>query len=91
MASLAELQQLRAALVAARANGLRSVRDSTGEEAVYKTDREMAAALAALDSEIATMSRGPRPSVIRFVSPSRASRFAAASRSIRSFQSGVTK
>lgn len=62
---LADLQALRAALVAARANGLREVRDSTGESVTYKSDREMATALAAIDSEIAAIQRGPRASVIR--------------------------
>ena len=32
----------------------------------YKSDVEMARALAALDSEIAAMTSGPRPSTIRF-------------------------
>lgn len=66
MPTLSELQSLRAALVVARANGVREVRDQSGDAVVYKTDREMAAALAAIDSEIAGLVRGvPRPSVIR--------------------------
>jgi hypothetical protein len=67
MATLAELQSLRAALVAARANGLREVRDSDGSAVAYKSDSEMAAAIRALDSEIADLTRGaPRPAVVRF-------------------------
>lgn len=50
--SLSELETLRAALVRARLNGARSVRDQNGEELVYKSDREMAAALASIESEI---------------------------------------
>ncbi len=37
-----------------------------GEEIEYKSDGEMARALAVLDSEIAAMTSGPRPSTIRF-------------------------
>lgn len=66
MVTLADLLTARADLLAARVNGLREVRDSTGESISYKSDREMAAALAALDSEIAAMQRGPRSAVIRF-------------------------
>jgi hypothetical protein len=66
-ATLPELQAMRAALVAARAAGTREVRDgSSGDAIVYKSDSEMAAALAALDSEIAALTRGPQPSVVRF-------------------------
>jgi hypothetical protein len=65
MATLAELQQLRAALVVARANGIREVRDSSGESIAYKSDREMASALAALDAEIRSMGAS-RPAFIRF-------------------------
>ena len=50
----------------ARAQGVRKLRDQNGEEIEYKSDGEMARALAALDSEIAAMTSGPRPSTIRF-------------------------
>lgn len=66
MATLADLQTMRADLISARSRGVRQVTDSNGESVSYKSDSEMAAALAALDSEIARMQRGPRPSVIRF-------------------------
>lgn len=66
MASLADLQKWRDALFEARANGIRSLRDQNGEELTYSSDREMAAALAALDREIANLSGGRRPSIIRF-------------------------
>lgn len=65
MATLAELQSMRAALVAARSNGLREVRDATGESVTYKSDAEMRAALSALDTEIAALTRGTRPAVMR--------------------------
>lgn len=57
---------MRAALVAARSRGVREVRDSSGEAIAYKSDREMRDALAALDSEIAAITSGKRPGVIRF-------------------------
>jgi hypothetical protein len=66
MPSLPDLQQMREKLFAARANGLRSFRDQNGEEVTYSSDREMAAALAAIDREILTISGGRRPSTIRF-------------------------
>ena len=66
MATLAELQAFRAALVAARSNGIRSVRDSSGETIEYKSDGEMKSAIAFIDSEIAAATGGPRASTIRF-------------------------
>jgi hypothetical protein len=65
--TLEQLIATRAALAAARASGLREVRDgASGESVSYKSDSEMAAALRALDSEIAALQRGPRPNVVRF-------------------------
>lgn len=52
MATLAELTTMRAALFAARMNGAREFRDQNGETVVFKSDAEMARALAALDAEI---------------------------------------
>lgn len=66
MASLADLQRWRDALFEARANGVRSLRDQNGEELTYSSDREMAAALAALDREIASLSGSRPPSTIIF-------------------------
>jgi hypothetical protein len=66
MAILAELQAYRAALEAARYNGVREVRDSNGEAVVYRSDAEMARALAFLDSEIHAATTGTRPAVVRF-------------------------
>ena len=63
MATLAQLQEWRDRLIESRYNGLRSVRDSNGESVEYKTDSELARALAALESEIAGAAR-PRQSII---------------------------
>lgn len=56
--TLSELQSLRDALIRARLGGLREVRDSNGESVTYKSDREMAAALANVESQIAQMQSG---------------------------------
>ena len=66
MATLAELQAHRSALLSARASGVRRVRDSSSEEIEYRTDSEMRAAIAFIDSEIAAATTGIRPSVVRF-------------------------
>jgi hypothetical protein len=63
--TLSELQSARDALLRARAGGIRRVRDQNGEEIEYKTDREMSAALANLDSEIPALSGKP-PSSFHF-------------------------
>lgn len=66
MASLADLQKWRDALFASRMNGIRSVRDQNGDEVTYSSDREMAAALAAVEREIQAMTGGRPPSTIIF-------------------------
>ncbi|MGI3168971.1 phage head-tail joining protein [Pseudooceanicola sp. C21-150M6] len=63
--TLSELQAARDALMRARSAGVRRVRDSSGEEVEYRSDSEMKAALAALDSEIAAATRR-LPNMIRF-------------------------
>lgn len=66
MSSLAELEQMRAALVVARSNGIREVRDENGESITYKSDSEMRAALASITAEIRAVVRGRnRPAVFR--------------------------
>ncbi len=60
-----DLKKQWAALAAARFNGLREVRDADGSAITYKSDSEMARALAALDAQIAALSAGPAPSMIR--------------------------
>ena len=63
--TLVELTAARDTLLRARAAGVRRVRDQNGEEVEYRSDAEMARALAALDSEISAASTA-RPSTIYF-------------------------
>jgi hypothetical protein len=63
VATLAQLQDWRDRLKDARYSGVRSVRDSNGEEVQYRSDSELARALAAVEAEIAGASR-PRQSII---------------------------
>lgn len=63
--TLATLQSARDALLKARASGIRRVRDQNGEETEYRSDSEMARALAALDSEIAALNGKP-PTIFHF-------------------------
>ncbi|EPX78403.1 phage head-tail joining protein [Salipiger mucosus] len=65
MATVAELTKMRADLHAARMTGAREYQDQNGETVVYKSDSEMARALAALDAEIAAAQSKP-PSTILF-------------------------
>jgi hypothetical protein len=65
MASIAELTKMRADLFAARMNGTRSFQDQNGERVEFKSDNEMAKAMAALDAEIAKASGAP-PCVLHF-------------------------
>jgi len=57
MATVTELQAFRDRLLEARYSGVREVRDASGEAVQYKSDSEMARALAAIDSEIAGLQR----------------------------------
>ena len=66
MASVTELTNMRAGLFAARMGGARAVQDSNGERVEYKSDAEMAMALAALDAEIAKASGAAAPRVLHF-------------------------
>ncbi|MCK9550890.1 hypothetical protein [Aquamicrobium sp.] len=54
MATLPQLLSMREKLLEARYSGLRSVRDANGEEVTYRSNAELAAALAAINREIAT-------------------------------------
>lgn len=63
--TLAELTTAHDSLLRARAGGMRRVRDQNGEEIEYRSDAEMARALAALDSEIAKLNGKP-PSAFYF-------------------------
>ncbi len=62
-ASLADLIKWRDALFQARLQGVRRFRDQNGEEVEYRSDSELARALAAVESEIAGASR-PRQSIL---------------------------
>lgn len=64
MTELSELLAMRDALRQARYSGNRRVRTSNSE-IEFKTDSEMAAALADLESRIAAISDPPRPSILR--------------------------
>ncbi len=60
-----ELEAMRDELMRARASGTRSVRFSDGRAVEYKTDGEMAAAIAAIDRQIA-QARSPRAGGLAF-------------------------
>ena len=62
----ADMVAARSALQASRAAGVLTFRDQNGEMVTYKSDREMAAALAALDRDIATLDGVARPHTIHF-------------------------
>lgn len=65
MATLADLQAWKAALEAARYSGNRRVKVGA-TEIEYKSDAEMASALAELDRQIAAAAT-PRPSILRVI------------------------
>lgn len=62
----ATIQQWRDKLFEARLKGIRSLRDQNGEEITFTSDREMQAAIAAADREIALLSGGRNPSTVYF-------------------------
>lgn len=64
MLTLEQLQQFRDKLVSARMSGVLSVTDSNGERVEYKTDFQMAAAVAACDRELAALSGRPARTII---------------------------
>lgn len=64
MAILAELTAWRDALFKARLGGVREFRDQNGETVSYKSDSEMARALAAADAAIAAAQSGKPASII---------------------------
>ena len=64
--SLADLQAARDALVTARSQGVLEFRDQNGEAVRYKTDAQMAAALAALDRQIAELAGRVTPHTLTF-------------------------
>lgn len=62
--TLGELTTARDTLFKARAGGVLTYRDQNGELVTYKSDSEMARALAALDAEIAAASRRPASTIL---------------------------
>jgi hypothetical protein len=62
---LSELLELRNRLIRARANDVREISDQNGESITYKSDREMAAALAYIESLISARRSGGS-NVIKF-------------------------
>lgn len=63
MATLPELQAWREKLMDARYSGVRAVQDSNGERIEFRSESELARAIAAVDAEIAGVS-APRPAII---------------------------
>jgi len=64
--TVAKLTQARDSLVEARMGGARSFQDQNGERVEFKSDSEMARALAALDREIAALSGRATPTTLHF-------------------------
>lgn len=64
--SLPELQSLRDALIRARFAGVREVEDANGERIQYRSDSEMARALANCEALISQFQSGQTPNVIKF-------------------------
>jgi len=64
MASLADLIRWRDSLFEARLQGVREFRDQNGETVVYRSDAEMARALAAADAAIATAKAKPGNTIL---------------------------
>jgi len=62
----ADMVAAQSALMASRAAGVLTYRDSNGELVTYKSDRDMAAALVAIDQEIARLDGTVRPHTIHF-------------------------
>lgn len=65
--TLNQLSASRDALFDARVRGVRRFRDQNGEEVEFRSDAEMARALAALDAEIAKTSGVAIPRTLHFV------------------------
>lgn len=66
MATLADMLRYRESLRQSRYNGARVFQDANGERVEYRSDRELAAAMAALEAEIAAL-QSKTPSRITFL------------------------
>ncbi len=64
MLTLEQLQQFRDRLLSSRMSGVLSVTDQNGERVEYKTDAQMAGAIAACDREIAALSGRPARTIL---------------------------
>lgn len=65
--TLDQLKAARDALVTARSQGVLSYADQNGERVEYKSDKQMASALAALDVEISKVAGLAAPTKLNFV------------------------
>lgn len=63
MATLQQMTEWLDRLMEARFSGIRSVRDSNGDEITYRSGAELAAAIAALEAEIRRLGQS-RPGTI---------------------------
>ena len=59
-----DLYRFRKELMEARFSGVRSLRDASGEEIVYRSDSELKAALTAINQEIAAANRRPANTIM---------------------------
>ncbi|WP_406735966.1 phage head-tail joining protein [Thioclava sp. GXIMD4215] len=64
MTSVTKLREYREQLQDARFSGVRSLTDQNGEAVQYRSQAEIERAIAAIDAEIATLTRG-RQTLIR--------------------------
>ena len=62
--SLKDLYRYRRDLMEARFSGVRSLRDTNGEEIVYRSDSELKAALTAINQEIAVATKRPANTIV---------------------------
>ena len=62
--SLDDLYRYRKGLIDARYSGVRELRDQNGESIVYRSDSELARALAAINQEIAAATRRPANTIL---------------------------
>ena len=65
MPSLADIQRYHGELLDCRYNGVRRTRDSSGEEIEFRSDAELARAIAAVERQITDIARR-RPTTVRF-------------------------
>lgn len=63
MVALADLIKWRDGLIEARLSGVRRVRDQNGEEIEYRSDSEIARALAAAESAITGAQKSPASTI----------------------------